>query len=51
MSFDHLEAAIWHRWTIIKNWSDRSSLTAWPTEAATWMKLFPIINRKDCIFK
>ena len=25
--------------------------TAWPAEAAIWMKLFPIINRKDYTFK
>ena len=25
--------------------------TAWPAEAAIWMKLFAIINRKDCTFK
>ena len=24
---------------------------AWPAEAAIWMKLFSIINRKDCTFK
>ena len=72
MSFDHLEAAIWHRWTIIcvvpskisvtlamqlhtidnvlKNCIDRVGYS-WPTEAAIWMKLFSIINRKDCTFK
>ena len=30
---------------VLKNW------TAWPAEAAIWMKLFSIINRKDCTFK
>ena len=25
--------------------------SAWPAEAAIWMKLFSIINRKDCTFK
>ena len=90
MSFGHLGAAIWHRWTIIcgvpvkdkcyadkpetidalkvnireaigevqlhsidnvlKNWTDRVA-TAWPTEADIWMKLFSIINWKDCTFK
>ena len=25
--------------------------TAWPAEAGIWMKLFSIINRKDCTFK
>ena len=31
----------------LKNWTDR----AWLAEAAIWMKLFSIINRKDSTFK
>ena len=34
---------------VLKNWTDR--VCAWATEAAICMKLFSIINRKDCPFK
>ena len=27
------------------------TIDAWPVEAVIWMKLFSIINRKDCTFK
>ena len=35
---------------VLKNQTDRVA-TAWPAEAAIGVKLFSIINRKDCIFK
>ena len=35
---------------VLKNCTDRVA-TAWSAEAANWMKLFSIINRKDCTLK
>ena len=83
MSFGHIGAAIWHRWTficgvsskisvtstsqdnireaigeiplhtidnVLKNWTDYV-VYCMVSRAAIWMKLFSIINRKDCTFK
>ena len=35
---------------VLKNWTDRVGFFR-RAEAAIWMKLFSIINRKDCTFK
>ena len=35
---------------VLKNWNDRVGYCM-PAEAAIWMKLFSITNRKDCTFK
>ena len=36
---------------VLKNWTDRVGYCMGPAEAPIGMKLFSIINRKDCIFK